>query len=274
MAANVYARLRTLKERLHISHGNDDEQLFLLLSRVSRELESRTCSFAAITRTQYYDGNGKARLLLWRPLISVTSLKLDLDGRGTYGYTLTANTDYWLERAEGRDAGPYTRIRLNPNSIIATVWPCFQPRLIEIAGVWGYSNDSAPTGQTVGNTTQIAADGTTLTVADASGISLGETLVIESEQVYVAAWNSKTSLTIERGVNGTVAMAHANGVAIARRVYPVDIEEAVLERARTLWTDTIGSGSSDDMRFAAQVPSGGYARWIGVLDDYRLPGVA
>lgn len=162
-------------------------------------------------------------------LVSITSLAVDLDGDGTFETALVENTDYRVHVSREPDEHREW-IWLDPNGTQLASWPV-EPRRIRITGVRGWSYEVEDTGQTVQNATQISAGGTALTVTSNAGISIGETLKIESEQVYVSAKDSTTGLTIERAVNGTTAAAHANGVAIYRRRYPRMVEAAVRDRA-------------------------------------------
>jgi hypothetical protein len=65
----------------------------------------------------------------------VTSVTVDDDGDLTYGLTLAANTDYWLEPLQGfPDPGIYNRIVIAPRSSQA-----FSPGYrVKVIGDWGY----------------------------------------------------------------------------------------------------------------------------------------
>jgi len=209
--------------------------------------------------TRYYDGSGTRELWLPDDLISIdTSLKVDEDGDGTYELTLAVNTDYWLYPD---NKSPKFRIDLNPDGTQLSAWTKAR-RSVEIAGMFGYSNDTELTGQTVQNTTEISASGTTLTVTSTTGISAGETLVMGSEQVYVSAVASATDLTITRGLNGTTAAIHANGVAIYRRRYAAPIEQAVVMQVSRFWNEQktgysgqAGSAEMGGFSFATLYPA-------------------
>ena len=81
------------------------------------------------------------------------------------------------------------------------------------------------------------AAATTLAVDDASLLNTGDTLLIDSEQVYVTGRNpAGNAITVRRGVNGAAAAAHPGGAAVARYLYPGPVVEAVLMQAARLWT--------------------------------------
>lgn len=92
---------------------------------------------------------------------------------------------------------------------------------VTITGTWGYhdnwSNAWADTGDTVQNSTQISASGTTLTVSAATNFEVYQLLKIESEYLFITS-KSGNNLTVERAVNGTTAAAHLTSTAIYKFV--------------------------------------------------------
>jgi hypothetical protein len=56
-------------------------------------------------------------------------------------------------------------------------------------------------------------------LTDATLVSPGDTLLLETEQVYVLSI-SANNLTTQRGVNGTTAATHAGATPVSRYVYP------------------------------------------------------
>ena len=99
-------------------------------------------------------------------------------------------------------------------------------------GKFGYSESSNIVGgETVGET--FDSSDTTLTVSDEDALSAGQTLLIESEQLYISK-SVAEDLTVVRGVNGTTAVSHASGTAISVVEYPNPIREAVLLEAGLL----------------------------------------
>lgn len=90
-----------------------------------------------------------------------------------------------------------------------------------ITGTWGYHDNWSQawvdTGDTVQNTTQISASGTTLTVTAATNFEVYQLIKIESEYLFITD-KSGNNLTVERGVNGTTAAVHLNAVSIYKFV--------------------------------------------------------
>jgi hypothetical protein len=116
---------------------------------------------------------------------------------------------------------------------------------LTILGTWGWQDDKASisTIDAIGSTST-----TSVSVASGSTTYVGDTLVVDSEQLYVTAV-SGNNLTVIRGVNGTTAATHSGGVAYYRWKYPSDVAQASLDVARTYWRSrdvgiaaTLGAG--------------------------------
>ena len=97
---------------------------------------------------------------------------------------------------------------------------------------------------------------------------MGQTVLIESEQLYVTAI-STNDLTVVRGINGTTASTHADGTDISIYRYPETVAEACLIQASRLW-------KRKDARFAARsgLPQGDGLRGLDpdvkqLLGPYR-----
>jgi hypothetical protein len=116
---------------------------------------------------------------------------------------------------------------------------------LTILGEWGWQTDkiSLSTVDAIGSTSATA-----VSVASGSGTYVGDTIVVDTEQLYVSAV-SGNNLTVIRGVNGTTAATHSGGAAYSKWKYPDDVTQAALDIARTYWrsrdaglTTVIGSG--------------------------------
>jgi hypothetical protein len=103
---------------------------------------------------------------------------------------------------------------------------------LTILGQWGWQND-----KDVVTTLNGAINDSTTAVVKNNGndmAEVGTTILIDSEQMYVTA-RSGVNLTVIRGVNGTTAVAHDDGVTIYCWCYPADVVQACLDIARTYW---------------------------------------
>ncbi len=276
---NGYAQLAHVKADIAGVTGSSvlDDTLVRAIDEVSREFDNETRRiFYSETAVRYFDQDvaSDGSLYLQKDILAASALKIDVAGAGTYTATLAANTDYWLYPDNSTQAR--RRIDLNPLSTQYATWPTGRRR-IQVTGEFGYSNETEATGQTVQDAVQIAAGATTLTVTSTDDISVGETLVIGTEQLYVSA-KTPTTLTVQRGINGTTDALHANGVAVYRRRYPRDIEMVVKERvvglrwdaqsgymgSATLIGDAVGAASSTQARAT-------FARWMACIKRYRIP---
>lgn len=250
MVLNCYAQLANLKSDLVIPTTSMDGILTRLIEEVSRAIDDE-CKrfFYAIPGVRLYDsqrirfwdggyatGYGSEREL-WTDddVISITQLAVDNDGSQQFNIMLTEGTDYWPWpwNQNPSTPHPYQRLDLNPYGGTMVAWPWGQRR-IQVTGVFGYSYEIEDTGQDVADN-PLSSGATTITVPSSAGISPGETLVIEEEQVAVQSIPDGTHLTVERGINGTTAASHANETVISRRRYPRPVERAVTMQASRLY---------------------------------------
>ncbi len=245
---NLYVSLASVKADNRQTSTVDDAALLRLIEEVSRAVDNETNHrFYSEIATRVYDGNGLSQLWLPDDLLTVTSLKVDEDGNGTFEKTLAVNTDYWLWPD---NVSPKWRIDLNPQSTSLTAWPVGRRR-IEIVGMFGYSNETALV-------TTLAEDDdgseTALDLTSAAALSVGDTLVIGTEQLDITAIATNT-VTVTRGLNASAAAAHANGAAVYRRRFERPIERAVAMQVSRLLRDqqTGYSGTLGDPQY------GGYA---------------
>jgi hypothetical protein len=240
---NNYARLPEVKldvAGMGVAADSTLDPVYLrLIERESRALDRALGRrFYSELATAEFDGNGRQELRFqhntveeWRgDLISVTTLKYDSNGDGTFDTTLTANSDYWLDPANPDTINePAQRLLIPQGRSTApqlSSWENY-PRRFQIVGKWGYSEESEDSGLT--GTLDDASDAAITASADASStIYPGDVLIIESEQVYVSAV-ATDQVTVTRGINGTTAAAHSSSTLSIRR-YPLDIEEAVSMR--------------------------------------------
>jgi len=207
-----------------------------VLEAASRRVDEQARRhFYALTDTVVLAGNGCSTLKI-PDLLAATSIKLDEDGDRTFELTLAAATDYYLVRHghEDQDALPATMLRLDTiNGQRTTLLE--RLRLIQIVGRWGFTEATEAVATTV-NDNPLSAGALTLNVPAGKGalFSVGQTLLIESEQLYVSAIVTD-ALTVTRGVNGTTGAAHVQTTAISRFVYVPEVREAALILAGRMW---------------------------------------
>ena len=247
MSSNVnsYASLTELKGILGITSTTDDVMMRKILEGASRSIESNlNRRFYSTSETKYFNG----AVVLWIPdLLSVTTLKTDEDGDGTFENTFdgTAGTGDYILYGGGLEDSlnlyPKTRLEINPYGDYGS-FASGVKRGVEIAGVWGYGDGTSATPYVTTAITGTVATttGLTLTLSADSIIEIGHTILCESEQMYVTALGT-LSATVERGVNGTTAATHSLKVLSYYR-YPRDIMQACLDLSVALYQNRTKQG--------------------------------
>jgi hypothetical protein len=186
-------------------------------------------------------------------LLALTSLKHDEDEDWDYDYTWTA-TDYLLLPSNAVvDRQPYNRIQVRPNG--AYTFPR-QVEGVQVVGKWGYWEALESVGATLAE--DLDASETAVDVSAGSAFDVLETLLIDSEQLYVTAINAST-LTVVRAVNGTTAAPHSNGATIRRYRYPQPVVRACEIQAARLFQrakapfGVIGNAEFGPVRLRARI---------------------
>ena len=239
MAKNLYADLDQWERRFSYDvdvGAADRTELEVVLEVASRDVDD-VCHthFFTETATRILDGSGLAILRI-PDLVAVTSIKLDEDRDRVFETTLAAS-DYYLTRPDHER--PYEELpkRMVTLDSFNGTFSAFmrQEQLVQIAAEWGFVNNTeVVAGETVQDTTEQDASGTTLDVVAGTSFSIGQTLKIELEQQYVSGI-ATNQLTVKRGVNGTTATTHANGTAISKYTYLTKVTDATLIQAVRLW---------------------------------------
>tara|TARA_R100000808_G_scaffold6135_4_gene18405 strand:+ start:829 stop:1746 length:918 start_codon:yes stop_codon:yes gene_type:complete len=295
MARHTYASIDTFRDYLagtSYSSGwtSDTGVLRRILETASTRIDNYVGmqSFGARTETHYYDiGKGILRstpqlmaqqsysneigtvenlisiIVLDDWLISTTSVtsykSTDRDQSETLveGY----NQDFWLEPY---NSSPKVSLKLNEDT--GKGFHAGQQTLA-IAGTWGYSNDTSTEKTTTGT---VSSSVTSWGVNDASGLSTAQTILVDSEQMYITGISSNT-LTTERGVNGTTAASHSAGASVYVYEYPALVVQACLDLAKIYFRDrdmgttlTIGVGEQQVTRADSTATN-----ILSTLDQYR-----
>jgi hypothetical protein len=145
---NGYATLADVKAAARITDTIDDALLEIAIESSSRDID-------AYTERVFFSTGATAVARVYIPqdiylvetddIISVTTLKSDSTGNGTFDITWAA-TDFQLEPLNGRAGGidtPATRIR----AIGDYLWPVYEPRnvnsnqaSVQVTGVFGFAS--------------------------------------------------------------------------------------------------------------------------------------
>lgn len=269
-----YATVNTFKDLGKVSGITEDPRRRSVLESASRQIDAfvrRT--FRTYLATLYFTAQGPRSLLLDEEqlglgLLSVTTLKTDGDQDRTYG-TTWAVTDYDLEPFNApTQERPYWEVTKAPqgnNNFPRVV------RGVEIVGKWGFNEELVRSPSLVDGS--LDSSQVTFEVDDGEDFEELQTVLIDSEQMYISQIDKSTTLTVERGVNGTTAASHLDDAVIDIYRYPSDLAEATLMHASRLWTRRAG-GFSNEIGYT---DSGVVRPWVGMdldvqekLQDYRL----
>ena len=218
---NSYGNLATLKTQLGVTGTGDDTPLLQSLEMASRSIDT-FCKrhFYNTSETKQFRGAGN-RLFLDTDLISITTLTTLKDDRTTD--KTWATTDYelfplgdtiypkeWIELADNTSAGSFA------SGI---------KRGVQIVGVFGYGNGTSSTpylSATTTNDGSFGASDTDFTATAGANLNIGETILIDSEQMYITGISSNT-ITIQRGMNGTTGASHSTGATVYVYKYPQEV---------------------------------------------------
>ena len=245
-------------------------------------------TFGPVTQTRYYDiGSGTLRnspqyvtAIDEGALTSTVSTVgvIPLDGWMVTPTTVTAYgatdratsetltegyaNDFWLMPY---NFTPKTVLKLNEDT--AKSLDAGQQTL-SIVGEWGYTANtvSVTTSDAIGSTTA-----TSVSVTSATNLGPAQTILIDSEQLYITAISGNT-LTVERAVNGTTGATHSGGVSLYRYDYPELVVQACLDLSKIVFRDRdLGTATSIGSGEAAITSAEGEIQSILMtLDQYRV----
>jgi hypothetical protein len=112
-------------------------------------------------------------------------------------------------------------------------------------------------------------------VGSATSLGPAQTLLVDSEQMYITSISGNT-LTVERGVNGTTAATHSGGATVYAYDYPALVVQACLDVAKLTFRNrdlglstTIGTGEQSITAAEGEIRS-----VLMTLDDYRATGTS
>lgn len=184
--ATLYCSLEQIKRAVGINGRSRDPVVMRLIESNSRRIDQATRRiFIPKTQTRTFrwpQRQPSLGYILWLDfdLISVTTLQTK--AQNTTPTTIVA-ADYFLEPANF--APPYDRIEIDQSSTAVFEGGDTSQRSISVAGSWGYRDDKRASG-TVSSGLAASATATSMVCSDGSLIDVGNTLLIETEQVFVS----------------------------------------------------------------------------------------
>ena len=229
---NWYATRESVKRAVRLNGNENDESVDRAIENASRDIDNMTHRWfipRTLTRTFRWPSRYGAGddLYLDADLISVTTLKARAQDSSP---TTISSSDYFLE--PDNFAPPYNKIEIDISSNADFESGDTSQRSISVEGSWGFSNDTV-SGGTVASGLASDAAATSMVCSNSSlvsGVNVGDTLLIESEQLFVsektsAALNSILTdgvLTADKSENVTVDSGHG---ILAGEIILVDSEQ-------------------------------------------------
>lgn len=190
--------------------------------------------------------NSRFRVLQIDDLIALSGLGIEFDTQrsGVFDTALSEVTpDFFLLPHNGdptnsnkQESRPFTQVFMNTDFGEVTRIP-FGKRVVRITGRWGFWEHIEPTNLL---TDGAIADATVTTITIDSNpvprtIGRGNTILIDTEQMYVESIPTDTTLRVRRGLNNTTAAAHADDAVISLYLYPDPVREATILQTSRLW---------------------------------------
>lgn len=233
---NLYCSLADVKNELGETSSDTvrDAILIMMIEDASRQADAY-CNrhFFLRTATKYVDVLDARRVLI-DDCLNISTLTGDSESDGTFDGTTYAQGDTADYVLWPDDQWPKLMIMpaISPDNALAC-----RKRYLKAVGLWGYGDgESATPYRAITLTGTVATTtGTTLTASGAADAVIypGQTLLVGSEQMYVSAV-SGTSVTVERGVNGTTAATQA-AAAMSIYKYPREVSRYVIEATKDFY---------------------------------------
>ena len=248
----IITTLYRFKQHLGVDSVTDDARLLSALESATAHIQRVTQRyFTPHIKTINHDVDFPQELLLNDDLLKLTSLT---NGDGT--------TIDLADVIVIPDSHQPASLLILTEGVFT--WETSALNAITVSGVWGWHDDWSQAWHDTGDVVQdnpLSANSTTLTVTDANVVDalyqwprfqVGQLLKIEDEYLRVLEITINESaddtLTVQRGVNGTTASAHAQSTSIYRYQAPADIESIALRWATWLYKEP-------DARTISGIPS-------------------
>ena len=264
--ANWYTTRERFKVAANISGSQFNPVIDRVIEAASRDVDRWTRRhFLPKTQTRLYrwpqSRPGLANVLwLDQDLLSVSTLQTQAQNTSP---TTISSSDYFLEPNNPEPDGNtrYNRIEIDLSSTAAFESGDTPQRSISVAGSWGWGNTTASAG-TVDDSGGISSSDTALIVSDASTIDVGDTLLIDSEQIFVAdrAFAARGSILLNMGSNlaatnatVTVTLDGSHGI-VAGEIIRLDSEQMYVVSVSTndltvirAWDGSVLAAHNDDV---------------------------
>lgn len=278
---NSYASLNDLKSYgvLNLKTNDADSVLLSQLEEGSREFDKDTDRFFYIYEGTYFQDFGASqRLILDWDVQSISTCYLDTAGDNAYSTQMVV--DIATTATTPPDAFAYpvnvypkTRLEINPWGSVGHFAAGIR-KAVKITGTFGYGNDWPASNLasigTITSTSSFASTSSLLPVDAGEPFSAGQTLRVNSEQMYVYSNPVGLTVPVHRAVNGTVAGTATTGDVVSVYQYPRTVTHAVIIYAIRAWqrrmsgyANVIGNPITGEMQV-----------WKGKDPDYQAAVVS
>jgi len=256
--ANHYVTRDAVKRTLGWHGTSRDPITDRACAAASREIEQlmggrRFIPLTAAKSYRWPQQDGKASVLyLDDDLLAATTLTKDDDDA-----TAIAAADYFLEPSTL--GPPYSRIEIDLSSSAFFSWKGTPQRAVRVTGRWGYSEETEAAGILA---EALDASETAIDISDASLIDVGDTLIIESEQMFVTA---KATFDTTANLSDTLTANRSDVTVTVTDGTKVKVGEVILiESERMLVEDVTGANLTVERAYDGTT----LAAHSGALDVY------
>ena len=236
---NWYVSREAVKSSANIAGVDLHPVIDAIIEAKSREIERHTRRiFIPKTQTRLFrypqrEGVRSWQLDLDEDLQSVTTLQTKAQDSSP---TSISSSDFFTEPVN--TGPPFHTIEIDLSTTAAFEGGDTSQRSIAVAGSWGFSADTRSVG-TVASGLDSDAAATSMVVSNASLIDVGETLLIDSEQIFVSERSaadvgkniSDASVTADLA-DVTITMEASHGL-LAGEVIRIDSEKMFIESVST-----------------------------------------
>ncbi len=140
--SNLYVSADELKSWLSIGTSSQDDEIDLVVAAASRAIDDhQNTRYYPTSETRYYEPSSRDTFFVIDDLVTLTSVKFDIDGDGTFETTLTENTHFVLEPLNNAlENKPKYAIQLIPTG--GYTFPGTL-RSVEVVGSFGWASTPA-----------------------------------------------------------------------------------------------------------------------------------
>ena len=239
--ANWYCSREAVKRAVGINGTSRNPMVDRIIEARSRYIDRETRRiFIPKTQTRLYrwpPRQPSSAYVLWLDfdLISVTTLRAKAQDSSP---TTIVAADYFLEPANY--GPPYDRIEIDESSTAAFEAGDTTQRSISVLGSWGYGNDTRSVG-TIDDAGGITATETTLIISDASLIDVGDTLLVESEQIFVSDRIFAARGTILLNMAGNLASDRATVAVTVDATHGIKAGEVIRIDSELMYVESVAT---------------------------------